>query len=133
VRVYADFQKLDDQGRLVLLCYGTLRDLTVHRERLREGATFTFYADSDAEEDLEADGVVSYVPPSAHALAHWVAAVGPIRYVKRPPETKALGHPCFGCRRDLQPFFEQHGRSEETCCPHCGMRIMAPVDPPEAG
>ena len=131
MRVYADFQKLDEQGRLVLLCYGTLRDLAVHRERLREGSTFTFYADSDDQEDLEADGLVSYVPASRHAGAHWVATIGPIRYVKRPPETQGRGHPCFGCRRDLRLFFEPYGRSEEASCPHCGTRVTAPIDPPE--
>jgi hypothetical protein len=130
VRIYADFQKADETGRLVLLCYGTLRDLTIQRERLREGATYTFYMESDEQEDLEADGKVTYVPAVASMRAHWVADIGPIRYVTRPLGSEGQTDPCFGCGLDLRPHFGVHGRDEDTRCPHCDTRIMMPLDPP---
>ena len=63
-RIYADFQKLDEQGRLILTCVGTISDLNLLGIAFEEGLRFTFYMD-DADDfgnadDLEADGYVVF-------------------------------------------------------------------------
>ena len=37
ILIYADFMKCDDEGRLVLVCYGTHKDLEEHKITLEEG------------------------------------------------------------------------------------------------
>ncbi len=74
-RVYADFQKLDDDNRLILTCRGTLQDLQHLGIQLREGLRLTLYTD-DADDngrsdELRAEGVVQF-DPAAH---RWVAAI----------------------------------------------------------
>ena len=74
-KVYADFQKVDDEGRLILTCAGTARDLARHRIELREGLVLTFYSD-DADDDgnpddLLVEGTVRYDA----AAGHWVALI----------------------------------------------------------
>jgi hypothetical protein len=64
VRIYAEFQRLDDHNRLKLTCAGTHRDLVQHGIELREGLVLTFYTD-DADDqgrrdELLAEGVVHY-------------------------------------------------------------------------
>jgi hypothetical protein len=63
-RVYADFQNLDDENRLRLVCAGTRRDLERQRLELRAGMALTLYTD-DADDagrpdKLLADGIVQY-------------------------------------------------------------------------
>ena len=75
VRIYADFQKVDDRGRLILTCQGTLQDLAHHGIELREGLVLTFYSD-DADDqgnpdELVVEGLVEY-DGNAH---HWTAAI----------------------------------------------------------
>lgn len=64
VRIYVDFQKVDDEGRLLLSCAGTLRDLARHGVELRDGLTLTFYSDDADDEgkpdDLIVEGSVQY-------------------------------------------------------------------------
>lgn len=131
-RIYADFQK-GSKGYLILTCYGTLRDLSLNQIKLEEGMELTFYADSDVNEDLEVEGRVFYESGSDDRKGHWSA-----RYdwdsirdvpVHRSPLSHA-NHLCFQCRRDLQPYFAEHGRNEEMCCPFCGTGIMTPLLPP---
>lgn len=63
-RIYADFMKEDDFGRLVLVCRGTMRDF----ERLGlspyKGMEVVFYMDDLTDDgkdaELEADGVIQY-------------------------------------------------------------------------
>jgi hypothetical protein len=74
-RVYADFQNLDDENRLRLICAGTRRDLERHALELHEGMVLTLYTD-DATDDgqsdeLLADGVVHF----NQAENCWVAAI----------------------------------------------------------
>jgi hypothetical protein len=74
-RVYADFQNLDDDNRLRLVCAGTRRDLERQRIELREGMALTLYTD-DADDagrpdELLADGIVHF---NEHEKC-WVAAV----------------------------------------------------------
>jgi hypothetical protein len=74
-RVYADPQKTDDDGRLLLVCTGTHEDLTRYEISLREGLSLNFWAD-DEDEDGNADplvftGTVQYNP----AESSWVAEI----------------------------------------------------------
>src|SRR5262249_17228491 len=74
-RVYADFQNLDDENRLRLVCAGTRRDLERQRIELHEGMALTLYTD-DADDvgrpdELLADGVVQYNEQEKC----WVAAI----------------------------------------------------------
>jgi hypothetical protein len=74
-RVYADFQNLDDENRLRLVCAGTRRDLERQRIELREGMALTLYTD-DADDagrpdELLADGTVHYNEQEKC----WVAAI----------------------------------------------------------
>lgn len=75
VRIYADFQKVDDEGRLVLTTAGTWSDLARHGLELREGLTLTFYSD-DADDDgnpddLVVEGSVGY----DEQAGHWTATI----------------------------------------------------------
>jgi hypothetical protein len=75
LRVYADFQNLDDANRLRLTCSGTRRDLERQGIRLREGLLLTFYTD-DADDlgqpdELRGGGIVYYNQDEEC----WVAAV----------------------------------------------------------
>jgi hypothetical protein len=74
-RVYADFQNLDHENRLRLVCAGTRRDLERQQIQLSEGKTLTLYTD-DADDagqpdELLADGVVQYNEQEKC----WVAAI----------------------------------------------------------
>lgn len=79
VRVYVDFLKVDDEGRLILTCVGTLRDLERHGIELRNGMTLTFYSDDADDEgkpdDLIAEGSVQYDEGAGRwtALIDWQA------------------------------------------------------------
>ena len=74
-RVYADFQNLDDENRLRLICAGTRRDLERQKIELREGMSLTLYTDDANDEgqpdELLAEGVVQY----NEAENCWVAAI----------------------------------------------------------
>jgi hypothetical protein len=74
-RVYADFQKVDDEGRLILTCQGTLQDLARHGIELREGLVLTFYSDDADDEgnpgDLIAEGLVQF----DRNANHWTATI----------------------------------------------------------
>lgn len=75
LRIYADFQKLDDDNRLKLTCRGTLQDLQRFGVQLHEGLRLTFFTDDADDEgrpdDLLIDGVVQF---NAEERC-WVAAV----------------------------------------------------------
>ena len=64
ILIYADFMKCDDEGRLVLVCYGTHKDLEEHKITLEEGIKLVFSND-DADDngnrdDLVVEGTVEY-------------------------------------------------------------------------
>lgn len=71
-RLYADFQKLDEAGRLILSCSGTHRDIEEQKLTLSEGLEVLFYSDDCDDEgnddELRVDGVVQYDA----ATASWV-------------------------------------------------------------
>ncbi len=63
-RIYADFLKLDDLGRLILVCVGTIEDLEKNNIKLEQGLELTFYSNDGDDfgntDKLLADGVVDY-------------------------------------------------------------------------
>lgn len=74
-RIYADYMKTDHDGRLILICFGTARDLEQHGVTLENGLALTFYMD-DADDfgnsdDLLVDGVVEYDKEAGR----WVAVI----------------------------------------------------------
>jgi hypothetical protein len=74
-RIYVDFLNADGDGRLILSCYGTSRDLARHNIELEEGLKLTFYSD-DADDagnpdDLVVQGIVQYDKLSGQ----WVAVI----------------------------------------------------------
>lgn len=74
-RIYVDFQKADDEGRLILTCAGTIKDLASHNIELKEGLQLKLYSD-DADDDgnpddLVVDGTVHYDKFSEH----WTAVI----------------------------------------------------------
>src|SRR3989337_512189 len=74
-KIYADFQNVDDYGRLKLTCLGTRQDLERQGIVLHEGLTLTLYtADADdrgQSDELRAEGVVHYSKDEQC----WVASV----------------------------------------------------------
>jgi hypothetical protein len=74
-RVYADFQKLDDDNRLILTCRGTLQDLDRFGIQLREGLRLTLYTDDADDEgrsdELRAEGVLHF----DETARRWVATI----------------------------------------------------------
>ena len=66
LRVFADFNNADEEGRLRLNCIGTIDDLARQKVELQDGQTLTFYS-----EDLEVEGMVK------HSLEEsiWVAVI----------------------------------------------------------
>lgn len=74
-RLYADFQRTDDEGRLLLTTAGTRDDLQRHDVTLADGLRATFYTDDTDDEgfpdDLLAEGTVQW----DGASRCWVAAI----------------------------------------------------------
>lgn len=63
-RIYVDFMKVDNEGRLLLTCIGTRRDLEEQSIELREGLLLHVYSDDLDEhgnrDDLVAEGTVRF-------------------------------------------------------------------------
>jgi hypothetical protein len=64
-KIYADYGKIDFEGRLILVCRGTLEDLKNNNIELETGLELTFYMDSDIDDlgnpdDLLVDGIVEF-------------------------------------------------------------------------
>lgn len=63
-RIYVDFLKTDDDGRLVLTCMGTHRDLEAQALQLCDGLIVNVYSDDLDEhgqpDDLIAEGTVRF-------------------------------------------------------------------------
>lgn len=64
ILIYADFMKMDDEGRLVLICRGTLEDLERNNIKFQQGMKLTFYNDDEDNDgnrdDLVVEGIVQY-------------------------------------------------------------------------
>lgn len=79
LKVYADFQNADEQGRLRLNCVGTMQDLSRQKIALCEGLTLLLYS-----EDLEVAGRVHY----SNNESLWVAVIDWDAIVDVSPENK---------------------------------------------
>ncbi|MBE9218211.1 hypothetical protein [Dolichospermum flos-aquae] len=66
LRIFADFNNADENGRLRLNCIGTIEDLARQKIELQDGQTLTFYS-----EDLELEGIVKHSPEENI----WVAVI----------------------------------------------------------
>ena len=64
VLIYADFMKIDFEGRLILICHGTFKDLAKHNIVIEEGKKYVFYnedEDNDGNrDDLVVEGTAEY-------------------------------------------------------------------------
>lgn len=74
-KIYHDFQKVDDEGRLVLTLNGTIRDIEKNHIKLAEGMKFVFWDDdlNDAGDavPLTAIGTVEF----NSKIQQWVARI----------------------------------------------------------
>jgi len=74
-KIYVDFHKMDDFGRLLLIGSGTIQDLEKYDIKLEEGLVLDFYSDDANDEgepdELRVEGTVHY----NEALKCWVAAI----------------------------------------------------------
>jgi hypothetical protein len=75
--VYVDFMKTDAEGRLRLVCIGTINDLARHGIVLADGMALSVYSDDANEQgrrdDLLAEGIVHRSDPGDE----WVLLVDP--------------------------------------------------------
>lgn len=62
--IYADFQKLDDSGRLILSCAESINDIERFKTVLSQGMEVTFYSDDCDDEGkgdaIYVDGTIEY-------------------------------------------------------------------------
>lgn len=56
--IYADFQKTDDSGRLILTTIGTKNDLKKYNLELQEGMLLTLYNEDESENRMLVSGRV---------------------------------------------------------------------------
>ncbi len=49
IRIWADFNHRDEQGRVKLSTIGSLKDIEKHHDEIREGTTVTLNAEDDFE------------------------------------------------------------------------------------
>jgi len=133
-RIAADFNGItqtDQSCCLILDSYTTLRDLSFHRIRFEEGMRLVFWDQSDEVEDLEVETVLCYDSRSKKWLGQFSA--GTIRDV--PAKDRNAGSPsllCFSCRKDVSAQFPHFWSHIPPICPHCGLSLMIPMEPPEA-
>lgn len=76
-RIYADFIKKDQKGRLLLVSLGSLEDIKAHALTIADRHEVVFYSDdADATgrpDDLEVDGIVEW----DQERGHWVGMFDP--------------------------------------------------------
>jgi len=75
IKIYADFQNLDDFNRLRLTCAGTLEELKNQEIELKEGMLLTFYTDDVDDhgqpDELLTEGTMHYNGDEQY----WVASI----------------------------------------------------------
>lgn len=76
LRIYADFNSCDEDGRVWLNCVGSLRDIEPHKEDLKDGLRVLLYmtGEFEVEANLIFDGIWNGFPD-------WTT----IRYYDEPP------------------------------------------------
>ena len=133
-RVYADFNGLRDSPRtegklaLGLHYFGTLKDLSRLKLRLRNGLELDVYSDSDEHEDIEASGVVHFDETARQWFVEF--AEQDIRCVPTQPEPAGPRFPCWNCATDLEEQIKSSGLEYGDTCRHCGREIHEPIKPP---
>jgi hypothetical protein len=79
-RIYADFQKLDDEGRAMLTCVGSLRDIHDQNLVLRHGESVVLYSDdlddNNHLDELQVDAVLEWIELDNH----WVGRFDPATF-----------------------------------------------------
>lgn len=135
--LYADFNNTFASSRdtnlwaISLHTYGSLKDLSNQGVRLVEEMPIVIYMDSAEGEDLEADAMTYFDP----TYKCWMAEIdqNKIRYVPSHNELwEQTVFLCLKCRQDLASFFVEHQRNFESCCPNCGLPIIAATLPPNS-
>lgn len=134
MRIYADFNEYipsprNPERRAVPLdTMGSLRDLANAGVVLREGMRLTIYADSDEDEDLEADTVACYEPSERR----WIAELDEKGYRYVPAQGRGETPPflCVRCRTPLDDVLARRGLRRGDRCPSCGELIHRPIAPP---
>ncbi len=128
-RVYADFNDLprstDDDRRMWLAYYGSIRDLARQRIRLREGMRLTLYDSSDGDEDMEVEAVVRFDASATDLRLNWYIEVelSTFRRVPHSPdESFSMSMPCTHCGVDLEGTPTHLDAS--TLCPRCGGLVL---------
>ena len=135
--IYADFNGYttflgdDDHGYLDLCGYGTIKCLSHHKIRLRDGLALKFYEPGD----IEVEAVVLFVPEEVdqhNPHGKWFAKFPRDAVVDNKESSFAFPeHVCFKCRASLEDHLDQVGRQYKEICPHCNTPIMYPLLPPE--
>lgn len=132
-RIYADFNGLGrwledgDRWTIPLDTLGSVTGLNRAGSRLRDGLRLTVYADSDQDEDLEADAEALWVP----GQVVWMAVlVDRWRYVRRQEWPPLDDVPCLGCRAALPSRSDASG-APVAQCPACGTSLTACIAPPD--
>jgi hypothetical protein len=119
-RIYSDFNGPFKPGHMLLSYVGTLRDLNLQKIVLSEGLKVTVYSDSDENEDIEMDGVVTFGPvPDSKLRDCWHVRTDPdsVRFVRVKRDDGPFRLPCFRCRSDI---YESLGSGS---CPVCGLDV----------
>lgn len=134
-RIYADFNggmaspRDPSRWMVPLDTWGSLRDLSNAGVALREGLPLVIHADSDEDEDLEADAVACF----DHDRGYWYAELeGEIRYVPA-YERSVTRFLCLGCRADLGAEARVRAGAGGGRCPRCGHLIRAAIAAPDGG
>jgi hypothetical protein len=135
-RIYADFNEFihsprNPERRAVPLdTMGSLRDLANAGVVLYDGMPLTIYADSDEDEDLEADTVAYY----ESAQKRWIAELDERGYRYVPAQDRGETPPflCVRCRTPLDAVLARRGLRIGDRCPSCGEPIHRPIAPPGA-
>ena len=135
MRVYVDLNAGVGVGQVRLSCLGTLRDLCAMRVRLHDGLPLRLYTDSDFTSDLEMDAVARWIPDE-NSLdgGSWVAEIDSSKLWEVPvtePPSVGSWFPCSACGRNLAEQIARLGLPVDARCAGCGVRIRAPIDPPD--
>ena len=132
MRIYADFNALsgvEDAPASMIERLGTLRELHRLQVKLEEGATFTFWDESDGDEDMEIEGRVVYDAESSQWMAEFLWAG--LRCSPRQDNNDGFGSfPCFRCRADLSEVMRSSGIERDSVCPSCGYGVLSPMEAP---
>jgi hypothetical protein len=91
-QIYADFQNADAQGRLRLICTGSLNDLAHQQVQLREGMDLLLYCDDADDQGREARLVVEGSATYSQDEQCWVAVID-WQKIRHEPTVTSTGAP----------------------------------------